>query len=54
MKIIHWLGPEKPWKYPDRPYAKLWWKYAKKTPYFNHLKKYKKTFFKRLMLILNT
>lgn len=54
MKIIHWLGPEKPWKCPNRPYAKLWWKYAKKTPYYSFLKKQKKTIFKKIMLILNT
>ena len=32
--IIHWIGPNKPWKETTRQYAYLWWQYARKTPYY--------------------
>ena len=32
--IVHFIGGNKPWKEPQRPYAYLWWQYARKTPYY--------------------
>lgn len=32
--IIHWIGPLKPWVKPDVELANYWWKYARKTPYY--------------------
>ncbi len=53
-KIIHWLGSKKPWKYPDRPFARLWWKYARKTPFFNIIKIKKHTKLRKILLALNS
>lgn len=33
-KIIHYAGPEKPWLFPEGDFADIFWKYAKKTPYY--------------------
>ena len=33
-KIIHYAGPEKPWIYPEMDMGKIFWKYAKSTPYY--------------------
>lgn len=38
-KIIHYSGPFKPWYYPDEEYAQLWWKYAKKSPFYEQILK---------------
>ncbi|MDR1910958.1 MAG: glycosyltransferase family 8 protein [Helicobacteraceae bacterium] len=35
--IIHYAGYNKPWIYPDVPYADLFWKYARKTSYYEEL-----------------
>ena len=35
MKIIHWIGSQKPWINPKREFASIWWEYAKKTPYYD-------------------
>jgi lipopolysaccharide biosynthesis glycosyltransferase len=35
--IIHYAGERKPWTYPDAPYADLFWKYARKTSYYEEL-----------------
>ena len=32
--IIHWIGSRKPWFYPERDLAYLWWQYARRTPYY--------------------
>lgn len=32
--IVHYLGPYKPWLYPEFERAELWWKYARFTPYY--------------------
>lgn len=37
--IIHYAGPNKPWEDKEVDFGKLWWRYAKKTPYFNQLKR---------------
>ncbi|MDR1691250.1 MAG: glycosyltransferase family 8 protein [Rickettsiales bacterium] len=41
-KIIHYCGYDKPWNFPNSPYANIWWKTAKKTPFYRHLVKYPK------------
>ena len=33
-KIIHYIGPKKPWTYLDEEYAEIWWDYARRTPYY--------------------
>ena len=33
-KIIHYAGPDKPWQQPYADYAEVFWKYAKKSPYY--------------------
>ncbi|WP_051233667.1 DUF4422 domain-containing protein [Butyrivibrio sp. NC3005] len=33
-KIIHYAGPEKPWLFPEADFADEYWKYAKRTPYY--------------------
>ena len=33
-KIIHYAGPEKPWTSPEEDMAEYFWKYAKKTSYY--------------------
>lgn len=38
-KIIHYSGPYKPWFYPDEEYAKIWWEYARRSPYYEQLLK---------------
>ncbi|MDR1912715.1 MAG: glycosyltransferase family 8 protein [Helicobacteraceae bacterium] len=35
--IVHYAGYNKPWIYPDVPYADLFWKYARKTSYYEEL-----------------
>ncbi|MBR1825300.1 MAG: glycosyltransferase [Alphaproteobacteria bacterium] len=32
--IIHYTSHEKPWKNPYHTYADVWWKYARKTPFY--------------------
>ena len=36
-KIIHYIGGEKPWIYPDANFASVWWKYARKTPFYEYI-----------------
>ena len=36
-KIIHYAGPEKPWKYPNCDFADIFWKYARQTSYYEWL-----------------
>lgn len=33
-KIIHYAGSEKPWLYPECDYSDIFWKYAKRTNYY--------------------
>ncbi|MBR3631538.1 MAG: DUF4422 domain-containing protein [Elusimicrobiaceae bacterium] len=33
-KIIHFAGSEKPWYYLENEMADIWWKYARKTPFY--------------------
>lgn len=33
-KIIHYTSHEKPWKNPYHTFADVWWKYARKTPFY--------------------
>ncbi len=41
-QIIHYVGSEKPWFYPDEDFADIWWEYAKKTPFYEEIvKRYK-------------
>jgi lipopolysaccharide biosynthesis glycosyltransferase len=35
--IVHYAGGEKPWAYRDVPFAHLFWKYARKTSYYEEL-----------------
>ena len=32
--IIHYTSHEKPWKNPYHSFANIWWKYARKTPFY--------------------
>lgn len=32
--IIHWIGSRKPWFYPERNFAYIWWQHARRTPYY--------------------
>ena len=32
--ILHWASQPKPWNEPDLTYAHVWWKYARKSPYY--------------------
>ena len=36
--IIHYAGPDKPWEKKGVDFGKVWWKYAKQTPYIQILK----------------
>lgn len=36
-KIIHYAGQFKPWLFLDEQYAKVWWEYARKTPYYEEI-----------------
>ena len=36
-KIIHYAGKYKPWKSPELSYADYFWKYARKTPFYEEL-----------------
>lgn len=35
--IIHFAGNRKPWDVPSRPYADLFWRYARQTPFYEEL-----------------
>lgn len=35
--IIHYAGGKKPWIYPQLPLAEYWWKYARKTPFYEEI-----------------
>lgn len=35
--IIHYSGGRKPWYYPDEDMAHIWWKYARKTPFYEEI-----------------
>lgn len=35
--IIHYAGPDKPWKYPESDFADKFWNVARKTPYYEAL-----------------
>lgn len=37
IKIIHYAAPEKPWDYPENPYALYFWECARRTPYYSCL-----------------
>lgn len=36
-KILHYCGIRKPWKEPWLPYSEYFWKYARKTPFYEEL-----------------
>lgn len=36
-KIIHYAGKYKPWKHPHLIYSEYFWKYARKTPYYEEI-----------------
>lgn len=36
-KIIHFLGAKKPWLHPNAKYAYIWWKYARRSPFYETL-----------------
>lgn len=36
-KIVHYNSPVKPWIYPASPLAFIWWKYARKTPFYEEI-----------------
>ena len=36
-KIIHWAGGGKPWEDSSEDLAYLWWKYARKTPFYEEI-----------------
>ena len=33
-KIIHYCDGEKPWNFPELPLSSIWWRYARKTPFY--------------------
>ena len=35
--IVHYTSSEKPWKRPDKPLAKQWWAYARKTQCYEEI-----------------
>ena len=35
--VVHFGGDRKPWKYPNIPYAALFWKYARKSPFYKEI-----------------
>ena len=37
--VIHFGGDRKPWQYPNIPYAKYFWHYAKKTPFLKEIRR---------------
>ena len=37
MKICHFLGGIKPWFYPEKKLAHIWWQYARKTPFYEEI-----------------
>lgn len=37
QKIVHFAGPEKPWLQPEMDMGKAFWKYARKTPYYEDM-----------------
>lgn len=37
IKIIHYAAPEKPWDFPENPYAIEFWECARRTPYYSCL-----------------
>lgn len=37
QKIVHYAGPEKPWLQPEMDMGKAFWKYARKTPYYEDM-----------------
>lgn len=39
LHLIHYNMFRKPWHYADVPYSDVFWKYAKKTPYYDELQK---------------
>ncbi len=41
--IIHYTTAVKPWNSPDKKLADIWWKYAKKSPYYQKFQKELKT-----------
>ena len=36
-RIIHFVGPEKPWFYKEEDFAELWWKYAQNSPFYSEI-----------------
>lgn len=34
MNILHFLGGKKPWYYPNIDLGRLWWQYARKSPFY--------------------
>ncbi|HFU2596680.1 TPA: glycosyltransferase family 8 protein [Campylobacter jejuni] len=36
-QIIHWAGAYKPWKYPDVPYAEMFWYYMRQSPFYEEV-----------------
>ena len=37
INIIHYNGHEKPWHYPYNEFSYVWWRYARKTPFYEKL-----------------
>lgn len=37
QRIIHFAGPEKPWLHPEMDMGKIFWKYARNTPYYEDM-----------------
>lgn len=35
--VYHWAGPNKPWSNPTCNYANLFWKYARKSPFYEEI-----------------
>ena len=35
--IVHFGGERKPWKYPNIPYSGLFWKYARRSPFYKRI-----------------
>ena len=42
--IIHYASIEKPWLYPDMPYADLWWQCARQTPFLPEILQAQETY----------
>ena len=36
-KVMHWIGPNKPWNNPEILKGYKWWELARRTPYYEEI-----------------